>query len=704
MRGGEFVDGLSPLIKRRLKVKKTRWYLVILSLILLLVCSPMVVLGYIVYESHTTGEYWAAGSLSGVNIKLAQTFTPSVSHNVTAVNLKLTKTGSGSVGTVYADLYATSGGKPTGSSLASGNISGSEVLLNNWVWHEFIFESSYNVIDSTMYAIVLTKTDSEQLMWWCDGDGGYASGSFWKYTTELEDWYDMDAEYGADLVFQELGGSGEAPSVATLNATDIEWNEDFNWFEATLNGKVLDDGGDPPSVGFYYREVGGEWSWAGVGGEYTTDETFDIELPDLEVNETYQFYAYASNDSGSDNGTTENFTCSLPISVPTMLTLSYPIEKGSDNATLYGEVGYSGGSNVTAWFQYQVSGNGTWLTSSNETNLVTGSQFNILIGDLETYTDYDFRAVGLNDEGTGYGGISTFSLFPDVVVPTMETQQPQYIRSTSAYLYGEVVDDGGMNCYSWFQYRKVGVSDWSSTSWFPVTETGDVFNRTIENLTPDMNYEYRAVGKNEAGTGYGEIVVFDTHTVIRTPVMATGNASYIDPASMAVAGEVIYDGGSECQVWFQYRLMGSGLWLETMSSYNVTSGYEVELILFDLLADKYYEYRVIGLNDEGRGYGSIHEFQMVEGQPAGGDGDGDGDGVPWNLQDTSVRWIIVIISMGGCFYFFRRSNVLRVLMPLMVFGLALILGWLPAWVVVLLALGAGLTIYNILSKHMRGRV
>ena len=77
------------------------------------------------YEYYNTGDD-ASGRAYG-NEWRAQTFTPSVSFNITSVKLKLFR--EGNPGTVTVSIRATSGGVPTGSDLCWGTTNGSTLPL-----------------------------------------------------------------------------------------------------------------------------------------------------------------------------------------------------------------------------------------------------------------------------------------------------------------------------------------------------------------------------------------------------------------------------------------------------------------------------------------------------------------------------------------------------------------------------------------------
>ena len=128
------------------------------------------------YENYITGDTDSRGL--GLNDWVAQTFTPSISHTVTSVKLKLWR---GLCGTVTVSIRATdAGGKPTGADLASGTIAQATITtVSPGAWYEVLLGDGTALIASTKYAIVVrapnANTDSS-LQWRIDTTGAYTGG------------------------------------------------------------------------------------------------------------------------------------------------------------------------------------------------------------------------------------------------------------------------------------------------------------------------------------------------------------------------------------------------------------------------------------------------------------------------------------------------------------------------------------------------
>ena len=113
---------------------------------------------------------------SGVNW-FAQTFTPSVTAALTSVSVSLFKSNFPS-STITLGIYATTGGNPTGVSLASATMNASAVVGG---FNSFVFGAPPTLTSGTLYAIVLSDPSdvSPDEVGWDDktGTNPYADGT-----------------------------------------------------------------------------------------------------------------------------------------------------------------------------------------------------------------------------------------------------------------------------------------------------------------------------------------------------------------------------------------------------------------------------------------------------------------------------------------------------------------------------------------------
>lgn len=70
----------------------------------------------------------------------------------------------------------------------------------------------------------------------------------------------------------------------------------------------------------------------------------------------------------------------------------------------------------------------------------------------------------------------------------------------------------------------------------------------------------------------------------------------------------------------------------------------------------------------------------------------------FDTSTESSHWILLIVGMGLLCALFWFSSLLRVVMPMLLFGAACVSNWIDPWWVILLALGAGVYLFSMFKK------
>jgi hypothetical protein len=144
------------------------------------------------YTDYREGEFANFRALAS-GLKLAQSFTPSVTGSRIRVDLALKKNGSPS-GNTWVTIQADSGGNPSGTALATSN----NVDISTWdtisSWIQYDFSTPVNLNASTTYWLVLegdfTRSDTNYGKWCCNTSNGYAGGVGKQYESSWTDFYD----------------------------------------------------------------------------------------------------------------------------------------------------------------------------------------------------------------------------------------------------------------------------------------------------------------------------------------------------------------------------------------------------------------------------------------------------------------------------------------------------------------------------------
>ncbi|KKN77438.1 hypothetical protein LCGC14_0359970 [marine sediment metagenome] len=113
----------------------------------------------------------------GTEFLQGMVFTASANYAITSIEVFITGT-LGTAAVLTGEIYAIDGSDhPTGSALASGTLDVSD-LNSVFVWKKVTFSSSYNLTSGTKYAIVLTHSTADNLLWRnAAGGGGYPDGN-----------------------------------------------------------------------------------------------------------------------------------------------------------------------------------------------------------------------------------------------------------------------------------------------------------------------------------------------------------------------------------------------------------------------------------------------------------------------------------------------------------------------------------------------
>jgi len=107
------------------------------------------------YSESNQGDYVQLRYTATATIKVGQTFLAGITGNLTSCKFYIQKVGS-PTGNIFATLYATSGGAPTGSAIATGdNVDVSTIGSAAFEVKEFTFSTPYGISSGTTYAIML---------------------------------------------------------------------------------------------------------------------------------------------------------------------------------------------------------------------------------------------------------------------------------------------------------------------------------------------------------------------------------------------------------------------------------------------------------------------------------------------------------------------------------------------------------------------
>jgi hypothetical protein len=340
-------------------------------------------------------SYWGSTSRS------LQTFTmPSGYDTIEYIDLQLQENGT-LPGNYTLELYATSGGLPTGSVLATTSVTASDVT-GSYSWIRFNFTDE-TVTPGAKYAIVTKQTStsgiSNSVYWGEAGSGGYSGGAGYYSTNSGSSW----TSTGGDFCFRIYGSqSATAPTVTTTAASSVTTTG------ADSGGNVTSDGGATITErGVVYSSSNDTPTTA--NSKATTSGTtgaYSVTLSGLTAGTHYYTRAYAINSQGTSYGAVAEFDTTT--TTPSITTSGYA-SVTSVGAIVSANVTSDGGSAVTErGVCWNTSTTPTTANSKSTSGTGTGS-YTVTIATMSVNTLYYIRPYAINANGTTYGTEVSFT-------------------------------------------------------------------------------------------------------------------------------------------------------------------------------------------------------------------------------------------------------------------------------------------------------
>ena len=286
----------------------------------------------------------------------------------------------------------------------------------------------------------------------------------------------------------------EAPPVVEVNVTTEEVI-DIKRKSATLKGKVQTTA-DVVSRGFQYREVG--TTTASTISTGVSTESFSCTPTDLTPQTLYEFRAFAVVDSDTTWGAWESFT-TLYLYIQEQYETNLTTNSATLNATVETNVEVS-----AKGFQYKTTEGGTYKTI----DVMPAEEFICNLTELNSNTEYTFRAFAVDDNDTVFGDETTFKTLKEGIEITVTTEDATDITAHSATLHGKIETTADVTAKG-FQYRiaMVGIYEAQSVN---VTEPSLSITYNLTGLDERMEYTFRAFAVVDNDTIGGEWKSFVT--------------------------------------------------------------------------------------------------------------------------------------------------------------------------------------------------
>jgi hypothetical protein len=303
------------------------------------------------------------------------------------------------------------------------------------------------------------------------------------------------------------------------------------------------------------------------------------------------------------NGTEwTDLTGGTALTTGIILTTLNLTELSATSVTAATTISSDGGATITAkGVVWSTSVNPTIALTTKTSNGTGTSAFTTSITTLVASTLYYVRAYATNANGTVYGSQQSFTTLG--AVPTLTTTTVSGISLNAANTGGNITADGGTTITSrglcWSTSSNPTIQDNKLTN----GNGSGAFTINLTGLQGGTTYYVRAYATNAAGTGYGNLIIFNTSTLALGVTYLGGKVAYIFQS-----GDVGYVAGQTHGFIIMSHNMGMQVKYSNNGAYSFTSmnfgtGKNNTSILFNLtttgLNAAKYVYNVLydGYND-----------------------------------------------------------------------------------------------------------
>ena len=247
-------------------------------------------------------------------------------------------------------------------------------------------------------------------------------------------------------------------------------------------------------------------------------------------------------------------------------------------ATLNGTINNPDNVTITAkGFEWKTTVGGTYTPVT-----VTGNNLTYDLTNLTANTGYTYKAFITFNGTTVYGDEVTFTTLEQgqAIEPSATTNPATNVTRTTATLNGTITNPDNVTITAQgFEWKAA-----SAANYTVLNATGSTMSSTLNNLTANTNYTYRAFVTTANGTHYGSNVTFTTLEDTPEPCDVPTNLHTTDVQNEAIS--IAWDANANVNSWnVQYRPAAGGQWTQVTvntNSYTITNltgktNYEIQV-------------------------------------------------------------------------------------------------------------------------------
>ncbi|MEE1226051.1 MAG: fibronectin type III domain-containing protein [Bacteroidales bacterium] len=207
---------------------------------------------------------------------------------------------------------------------------------------------------------------------------------------------------------------------------------------------------------------------------------------------------------------------------------------------------------------------------------------------------------------------TTLEEIPEIIAPVVTTTEATSVTHESAVLNGTITAGSEEITAQGFRYKTATASEW-----IEVSATGTTISTTVNNLTAETAYVFKAFATTASGTVEGTEMTF---TTIAAPIVVvegevtTTPATNIANTSATLNGALVSAGNSENYTIGFALATVADFTLEDAGVQNITAtlnGSTFSQAVNDLVEGQTYFYRAYITNEAGTAYGTVETFTLL---------------------------------------------------------------------------------------------
>ena len=444
----------------------------------------------------------------------------------------------------------------------------------------------------------------------------------------------------------------------------------------------------------------GSWTYTSSQNSALTTKEFDWDLTDLSSDREYDYKGMFTIEGYTYETDVEQFETG---DVPHL----YDYINDVDYNFVQFKIDYEcrDADEIDLYVRIRQDGTSLWTNSDTREGLTGNGTEYFLFEGLATATLYEYQAIAEYDvySATYNGEVWTVSIDE---YPVLSNLNSIFVPGYTVRVSVDIVlnDVAYLEPDLYVQFRETGTTPWTrSDATTTVTDDG---TWTVDITAGDevgwqKTYDYYAVLDYTAGTNTTDA---DTFYVPSTPLyVETLPVEGVSGTSVTLRGygslSPVYEDG---WLYFEYWVAGSPDDHVYVGGVEIDGPTTYEYTLEGLVYGETYRYRAVLLHDDF--YGDTIEWRQGY---WGADGPPSGEGAyavyadmwDWLINSTAGHWTILLLGMVVAGAIFHRQRAVAVVVCLFILGIGIVIGWVDTWVIVLLALGAGLTVWRFVTAR-----